>query len=446
MNPMPTVTSSLRRLLACTAPLALAACTVGPNYVRPAPLPAAQATPAEFKESLGWRPATPVAELDKGAWWSVFNDPLLDQLERKVAVTNQSVASAEANYRQAVAVVEEARAGFLPTVGLSSSLTHSGGGSASNGAVVTTGGTTVVTGSGAGTIGGTTGTTGTGTTGTTGTTGSTTSGTGSTGGTSFVTSGGSQTRYSIGADASWVLDVWGRIRRTVESDRATAQASAADLANATLSAQATLAADYFNVRAADDQIRILNENVVTYRRSLQITQNQYAAGTVARADVIAAQSQVLTAQASLIDFGRQRTANEHAVAILAGEAPAALTIPVGALPRVSPTPPAGLTTALLERRPDIAGAERAMQATNAQIGVAVAAYYPEISLSGSAKGWPVAASASIRAVQCSPVPSWLSFSSALSPSRASPNAFGSCSQARRSRSPSAAKSTPAAMA
>ncbi len=357
--------SSAAALLACAAPLALAACTVGPDYRRPTPLPAAQDAPFAFKEA-GWTPAAQTAVVDKGAWWIVFGDPVLNELEGRVALTNQNVAAAEANFRQAVAIVKQSRSELFPSVDLSSSITRSGGGNGSSGVII--GG--VVTGGNTGT---TTGSTGTGTT-------------GSTSGGTLVTSNGSseRTNYQLGASASWTLDVWGRIRRGVEADRATAQASAADLAAATLSAQSTLATTYFNMRLFDEQARIFGENLQGYERALKVTTNQYNAGVVARGDVIQAQTQVFNTQAQLQDLGRQRAANEHAIAILTGRPPSALTLAADRLPRIAPVAPPGLPSTLLERRPDIAGAERAVAAANAQIGVATAAYYPDITLSGSA--------------------------------------------------------------
>ena len=177
--------------------------------------------------------------------------------------------------------------------------------------------------------------------------------------------------------------MWGRIRRQIEADRADVQASAADLANAALSAQGLLATNYFNMRSLDEQRAILADTAAAYRRTVQVTENQYRAGTVARGDVIAAQTQVLNSQAQLADLGVQRASLEHAIAVLVGKAPSQLTIAEARLPRRAPTAPAGLPSTLLQRRPDIASAERAVAAANATIGVAIAAYYPNISLSGS---------------------------------------------------------------
>lgn len=366
---------------------ALSGCLVGPDYKRPAAVPpvsgAAQTIDTGFKEApdgaTPWRPAQPMDAIDRTGWWKVYGDPVLNDLEAQVETTNQNVAAAAANYRQSAAIVAQSRASFFPTVGLSSSITRSGGGSSSNGGtIISTGGGTVVTGGTTGTTG--TGVTGTGTTGTTGT-GTTTTSSGST---AVASNGGSQTRYNIGANVAWEPDLWGRIRRTVEANASSAQASAADLAAATLLAQAQLAGFYFDLRLLDEQQRLLADTLTAYNRSLKLTQNQYNAGIVARGDVIAAQTQVQNAQAQLIDLGVQRTAREHAIAVLIGKPPSALTLAIGTLPPTAPTPPTTLQSALLERRPDIAGAERAVQSANALIGVQIAAYYPNISLGGSA--------------------------------------------------------------
>lgn len=357
----------LRTLTAIAmASTALAACTVGPNYSRPAALAAAQPLPTAFKEAQGWTAATPMDHIDRGAWWSVFNDPTLDALERRVAVTNQNVAAAEAAYRQARAIVAENRATFFPTIGTSGGVTYNRS-SASGGTSVISGGTII-----------TSGNSGTGTTTGTGSTGTTSGGT-------VTTNSGSRgsTRYNVGLNASWEPDVWGRIRRTVEASRANAQASAADLQAATLSAQAELAIDYFELRVLDEQKRLLTATVTGYQRSQKLTQNQYNAGVVARADVISATSQVQSAQAQLIDLDNQRAAREHAIAALVGTAPANLTLVAAPMPQGVPVAPAGLPSQLLERRPDIAGAERSVASANANVGVQIAAYYPNLTLSGS---------------------------------------------------------------
>ena len=372
----------------------LAGCAVGPNYHRPAPLPLGQAAPPAFKELAGWTPAKPVlAELDKGSWWTVFDDPVLNDLESRVVATNQNIAQFEANFRQAVALVDQDRATFFPTI--RSSVNFNRTGSLGNQTVTTSAGGTLVAPGGAttsttGTSGGTT-TAGGATTGAGGTTttGGTTTGTTTSINTSQGGGGGGSNRFNGQLTASWAPDLWGQIRRTVEQSRSQAQASAADLANATLSAQATLAQDYFNLRALDEQARVLRDTAAAYQRFLKVTQNQFNAGVKARADIITSQTQLLNTQAQLVDLDIQRTALEHAIAVLTGAPPSALTLAAGSLPKEVPVAPAGVPAVLLQRRPDIASAERAVQAANANIGIQVAAYFPTVTLTpqlGSSAG------------------------------------------------------------
>ena len=317
----------------------LSGCMVGPDYQRPGAPEAATFKEATADVPDGWKLGTPIDQLPKGAWWSIYQDPALDALERQVALSNQNIKSFEAQYRQAQAIVDEARSQELPTVGVSAGVTRSRSG-------------------GSGGIGSTSGVT---------TTGS--------------SSRGARTQFTAEGTASWDLDLWGRIRRQVESDVASAQVSAADLANATLSAQSTLATDYFQLRAQDALTQLLTDTVKADEEALRITQNQYDAGTAAPSDVAQAETELASARAQLISAGVQRQTFEHAIAVLTGVPPAALTLPPGTLATNVPLVPAGLPSALLERRPDIAGAERAMAEQNALIGVAVAAYYPDISLS-----------------------------------------------------------------
>ncbi|WP_254073223.1 efflux transporter outer membrane subunit [Acidisphaera sp. S103] len=319
--------------------LLLTGCMVGPDYKRPDAPPA----PA-FKELAGWKISQPADTIDKGAWWSVYRDPELDRLEAMVNVSNQTVKQFEAQYRNAVALVGEARAGLFPTIGITPSVTRGGGG-----------------GSGLGSGGG----------------GSSLASGGGTGG----SGGGRGTEYSITGSVSWEPDIWGKVRRQIESNVAGAQVSAADLANAKLSAQATLATDYFDLRAEDALTQLLTETVAAYRRAMQITQNQYRAGTQASIDYVTALALLQSTEAQLIAVGVQRQQFEHAIAMLTGHAPAEITIAPAPLAAAVPVVPPGLPSALLERRPDIAAAERAMQQENALIGVQTAAYYPDISLS-----------------------------------------------------------------
>lgn len=299
----------------------LQACTtVGPNYLRPE-----VASPVAFKEApKGWKIAQPGNGTDRGPWWAIYKDPLLSQLEPQVAINNQNLKAYEAAYREAQAVVREARSGLFPTVSATPDVTR---GHSSN--ITATTGTAEVSG-------------------------------------------------------SWDIDLWGKVRRQVESDKASAEASAAELADLTLSAQEELATDYFELRYQDALTRLLNDTVHAYERTLTITQNQYTAGTAARSDVITAQTQLASTRASAIAAGQSRAQYEHAIALLIGKAPSELTIPSGALARAVPDIPPVMPSALLERRPDIAEAERTMQQQNAQIGVALAAYYPTIDLSAVA--------------------------------------------------------------
>jgi NodT family efflux transporter outer membrane factor (OMF) lipoprotein len=298
----------------------LAACEVGPDYERP-PIE----IPGSYKEGANWQPAQPRDDTDRGAWWLIYQDPVLNGLEDQVDISNQNLKTAEANYRQAVAVVSETQATLFPTVTLNASGIRSG------------------------TIG----------------------------------HQGPVNTYKVSTDASWAPDVWGRIRRGIETDVARAQASAADVASARLSAQGTLAADYFDLRAQDELIRLLNATVEDDKKAMQIVQNQYAAGTVAKADVLSAQTQYETVQSQAINAGVRRTQLEHAIAVLIGKSPAAVTIEPVKFVTVLPNVPAEAPSVLLERRPDIASAERAMEAANGQIGVATAAWYPNLTLTGT---------------------------------------------------------------
>ena len=309
---------------------ALSGCLVGPHYQRPT----APMTPT-FKEAAGWAPATPSDAADRKDWWTVFNDPTLNELETRVTVSNQTLAAAEAAYRQARALVAQDRAALLPTVnlGASASAARSGGAPVVVGGVVTNPATV-------------------------------------------------RTTYQPSIGATWAPDIWGAVRRTVEAARANAQASAATLANARLSAQTELAVDYVQLRQYDEQARLLGATADAYGRTLKITQNRYAAGVAGKSDVLTAQSQYQSAQANLINIGQFRARTEHAIAILVGQAPASLTLPSAAWALVLPAIPAAVPSTLLQRRPDIAGQERLVAAANAQIGVQTAAYFPTLSLSG----------------------------------------------------------------
>jgi NodT family efflux transporter outer membrane factor (OMF) lipoprotein len=305
---------------------------VGPDYERPQP--ATPPTPA-FKETNDsyFRPAIPRDAIDRGKWWSMYDDPALDRLAAQVDVSNQNLRISEAAYRQAVAVVRQSQSSLYPTIGYSGSAAQQSGRTGSS--------------------------------------------------TATVSVGGSTTQFSVGGTLTWEIDVWGRIRRQIESDSAAAQASAADLMSARLSAQSTLVTNYFSLRISDARKRVLEETLAAYGRSLEIVRNQFNAGTVSRVDLAQAQTQYDQTRAQLVAEGINRAQFEHAIAVQVGRAPAEVTVAVAPPPRDVPTVDAGLPSALLERRPDIAAAERQMQAANAQIGVAVAAYYPDITLNAS---------------------------------------------------------------
>ncbi len=314
--------------------LPLTACMVGPDYHRPASV----GSLAPFKEAPpGWTTAAPSDTAAKGDWWAIYNDPLLDRLEATIVLSNQTVKQFQAQYNEAKATVDVARSALFPVLGATASDVRSSEG---------------------GFGGGVSGVSGTG-------------GSGRNTLTSFTAEG----------TASWDLDVWGRIRRQVESDVAAAQVSAADLANGALSAQGALATDYFDLRYQDSLGQVLNDTVKAYADALRITRNQYNAGTTPLANVAAAETQLDTAQAALVNVGVLRAQYEHAIAVLTGVSPSELSIPTAPLASDVPVPPAILPSTLLERRPDIAAAERAMQQENALIGVQIAAYYPDISLS-----------------------------------------------------------------
>jgi NodT family efflux transporter outer membrane factor (OMF) lipoprotein len=342
-------------------------CLVGPNYHRPS-APVAR----QFKEQPpeGWAQASPSDAAPKGDWWTEFHDPLLDELEPQVAVSNQTVRQDYANYQQAIAEVKVARAQLFPTLGLTGSVNRLGGpGYAGSGVATTTGGTTT----GAGTTGTGTGT-GTGTTtGTTTTTGA------------INTRSSSVTSATLEGTASWTLDIWGQVRRLIEENSAIAQSDEATLANATLSEQTLLATTVIELRLADANIDLEQQTVDAFKEALRVTKAQGMAGITATppSAVITAQVALESAQANLIGLGVARAQFAHAIAVLVGKNPEDLDIPKGSVMPTLPAIPIGLPSQLLERRPDIAAAERTMKAQNAAVGVAVAAYYPTISLSAA---------------------------------------------------------------
>ncbi|MFA5109840.1 MAG: efflux transporter outer membrane subunit [Desulfobaccales bacterium] len=337
-----------RRLLLAAGAGALAlviGCSVGPDYVRP---PAE--TPPDYKENAGWKVAQPRDELPRGKWWEIYNDSQLNALEEQVDISNQNIAAAEANFRQALALVRVARGAYFPTV--------TGGPSWSRFKRSENIGSSNRNLAGA-------------------------SGTGPSLGNISTLPGATLSDYLLNFNAAWELDIWGKVRRSVESSQASAQSGAANIEVVRLSAQATLAQSYFLLRALDEQKRLFNDTVAAYQKVLDLTKNRYASGVASRADVLQADTQLKTTKAQAIDLGVQRAQLEHAIAILIGKPPATFAIAPAPVALKVPAIPAGMPSELLERRPDIAAAERNMAAANAQIGVAIAAYYPTVTLSAT---------------------------------------------------------------
>lgn len=329
--------------------LLLSACAVGPNYVKPtAPVP------QKYKEAnRDWTIAKPCDTFARGEWWRIFHDQELNNLESQVNISNQTIVAAEANYRQAQALVDQARANYFPTVAVAASITRqkSGGG---NGGIVTSNNVSSST---------------------------------SNGSNSFSVGGGGSgitTRHSLLLNATWEPDIWGTVRRTVEANTAGAQSSEALLAATRLSAQASLAQYYFELRGLDLDQKLLNDTVLSNQRILTFTKNQYKSGIVSSADVLQAQSQLETAKANAINNGINRAKYEHAIAILIGQPPGDFKIAYKARIISPPKIPIDIPSRLLERRPDIAQNERLVAQANAQIGVAISAYFPALTLSGSA--------------------------------------------------------------
>ena len=332
--PLPRALRPLSAAVAVATAVLLAGCAVGPDYHRPD-----TSIPAAYKEApAGWKVAQPADRTDRGPWWAVYNDPQLDALIDKLNASNQTIAQSAAAYRQARALVTEARAAYFPTVGLTASGSRSRSGRTS-----------------------------------------VSSGTSS----NFSGSSSISNSYSVGLDASWEPDLWGKVSRTVSAQRAGEAAAAADLANARLSQQALLAQTYFQLRTSDALQKLLDDTVKSYGESLKLTQNQYAQGVAARADVIQAQTQLQSAQAASIDNGVARAQYEHAIATLIGEPASTFSLPPAPLTAEPPITPVDVPSAVLERRPDIAAAERRAASANEQIGVAISAFFPTLTLSAS---------------------------------------------------------------
>jgi len=318
----------------------LTGCAVGPTYK----VPTSAESPV-YKEAEGFVVAAPADTLEKGPWWELFGDPVLNDLAASVEVSNQNVAAAVANYAQARALVAQQRAALFPTVNLTGSADRTGSRRGSSaGTVVTNNGVTTVTGG----------------------------------------SGGSNnTSYQLNIGGSWEPDIWGRLRAGVTGAQASAQASAADLAAARLSAQGELAADYFQLRELDAELGLLATTIEGYERVRQITSNRFNAGIAAKSDVLQAETQLANAKDNQLGLVLQRAQLEHAIAVLVGKTPATFSLAVAPWTQTVPDVPTGLPSTLLQRRPDIAAAERRVAYANEQIGIARAAYYPDISLSAA---------------------------------------------------------------
>nr|WP_229416445.1 efflux transporter outer membrane subunit [Massilia sp. PDC64] len=320
-------TTTIRPLISSLlAAAVLSGCALAPTYERPA-----TPNPAAFKELQGWAPAAPADALDRGPWWTLFNDPVLDGLVSQVEVNNQNVAAAVAAYSQARAIVAQQRASLFPTVTLTGGANRNGSG----------------------------------------------------GGSSDNSNGRTSNSFRLNIGSSWEPDVWGRLRAGISAAQANAQASAADLASARLSAQGELAADYFSLRSVDAQRALLATTIEGYQRVLKITQNRFDVGIVPHSDVYQAQTQLASAQSDDLTLARQRAQLEHAIAVLIGKAPADFALAPAPWNVTVPDVPVGVPSTLLERRPDVAAAERAVAAANAQIGIVRAAYFPQIGLTAS---------------------------------------------------------------
>ncbi|CAM5464135.1 NodT family efflux transporter outer membrane factor (OMF) lipoprotein OS=Eoetvoesiella caeni OX=645616 GN=DFR37_107197 PE=3 SV=1 [Eoetvoesiella caeni] len=309
----------------------LGGCAVGPDYQRPE-----IAVGESYGEIQGWVQANPADTELRGDWWKTYSDPELNRLMDDLLASNLSIVQAEAQYRQAQALVQSASAGFFPTVGVNASVARSGSGS----------------GSGQSSFSGTSG-----------------------------SSGNANQQYALNGSVSWEPDVWGKVRRSVESSQAGEQASAADLANTRLSMQSTLAQTYFRLRALDAEKRLFDQTVAAYERSLRTTRNRYEAGVAGQSDVAVAQTQLENAKVQQLALNWQRAQLEHALAVLVGKTPSAFSLKPTLATNTVPVIPIDVPSKLLQRRPDVAAAERRTAAANAQIGVAQAAWFPDLTLS-----------------------------------------------------------------
>ena len=314
--------------LALALPCVLSACMVGPDYVRPA-----LETGAAYRETPGWVVADPdMASRPKGPWWEIYRDETLSGLMEQLDVNNLNIAQAEAKYRQAIAIVQGARAPLFPTITATGSLNRTGGSATSAAGVVTS--------------------------------------------TALST-------YGASGGATWTLDIWGSVRRNMEGQEANKDALAASVGGARLTAQSTLALTYMQLRVLDEHIRVIAATVAAYEKALTLTQNKYDAGVANPGDVSVATTQLESTRAQLIDTEQQRALLENAMAVLLGRPPSAFSLASKPFAMITPATPVGLPSELLQQRPDVANAERLTAATNAQIGVAVAAWFPSLTVNGN---------------------------------------------------------------
>lgn len=316
---------TVKKLTPICLVLLLSGCMVGPDYHRPS-----ADVPIHFKEAKGWQQATPQDAEPKGEWWLSFNDPVLNQLMPQVAISNQNIAMYAAQYREARALSAASKAALFPSLSVDGSSTRA----ASH-----------------------------------------------TNGSSPVQSIADS--HSARLTASWEVDLWGSLRRQREEDRANASASAAELANATLSAQSELAQDYFQLRIMDERIALYKQSIAAYEGYLRVINNKYLAGTEDRGTLAQAQMQLASTRSTALDYQWQRAQLEHAIALLIGKTPSQFSLPAAPFTATLPVIPVSLPGSLLQRRPDIAYAERNVAAANAAVGVAIAGYYPDLTLSAS---------------------------------------------------------------
>jgi NodT family efflux transporter outer membrane factor (OMF) lipoprotein len=336
-----TMTNRRLKFAACpaTAMLLLTGCMVGPKYHAPAatataPPVAYKESPTQFQDADGWKVAQPQDAMLHGKWWEIYNEPELNTLEEKLNIDNQNIKQFFENFMEARTLITEARSQLYPAVGTSPSYSRSK--SSSNL------------------------------------------------GTSATANPGRQASLgSLPIDVSWEPDLWGRIRNTIHEQQYNAQLSAADLENEKLTEQASLAQVYFEIRGQDALQKVLNDTVVADKKALELAQARYDTGVDDRISVVEAQTTLQTVESQAINLGVARAQFEHAIAVLVGANPTGFSIPVKPLLTNAPPVPIGMPSVLLERRPDIAGAERKLAAANAQIGIAYAAYYPNLTLSAS---------------------------------------------------------------